>query len=251
MDTNLRNARPQLPYLVKEVQSMLITIITTLLIFNNKYILDTAPPVLKSKILSESFYQRREAYNYSMLNIIGNSQNKSKSFLLFVIRTDPLMPPKIGPVNGEEATYSPRRIALSICAEWHNPELIPIFLQFIDYYSPDPNKSNAYLASIPHVDFAAVKGLINIGKQALDPCIHELKKPENNPLRNRGTSELYKKALKRQRNLVYVIWNILGYNEAQALLYKEINILSTNDEESSNNLRCAVEYMESQEIYKK
>lgn len=199
-------------------------------------------PSLARLILSTNMQERKDAYNYAMVSVIGLNRARSKNFLLNVVHTNPLIPPRNAP-NNEEEHYAPRRIALSILAEWHDSELIPVFIANIDYVACDPNRSG--LSKAPNNEYyAAVKGLINIGKPAIQPCLKELAKNENNPevvrFRPRD-SEDYRLSIYRRENLLFVISRVAGNAEAKKILEKEIQQLITNDPEGAKNLRIAAE----------
>jgi len=198
-------------------------------------------------ILSEDYHERQRAYRYAMSNVIGIKRHEMKPFLLHVIRTDPLMPPKKGAINGEEATFSPRRVALSILAEWHEPDFIPTFIKYVDYYANDPNRS--WLSEDPpYLKYVAMKGLINIGKPSVLPCLRELTKTENNPEWMRfqaQTTEPYRRALQRYHNFIMVIRNIVGDEEAMLLLKKELEQLDKSNMEGARNLRSALDFISS------
>jgi hypothetical protein len=200
-------------------------------------------PSLARIILSTNMQERKDAYNYAMANVIGLNRVRSKNFLLNVIHTNPLFPPRNSP-NNEEEHYAPRRIALSILAEWHAPELIPVFIENIDYVVVDPNASGLSKAPIGNIPFASVKGLINIGKPAIEPCLKELAKNENNPevvrYRPRDADD-YRLSMYRRENLLFVISRVAGNAEARSLLDKEIERIGKTDPDGAKNLRNAAD----------
>lgn len=199
-------------------------------------------PNLARLILSLKVHQRQEAYRYAMANIIGKQREKNKLFLLRVVRENPLIPPK-NVSDNEEERHSPRRVALSILAEWHDPDLIAVFIENIDYVALDPNRSGLSKAPINEY-YAAAKGLINIGKPAIEPCLKELAKNENNPQMVRSlphTPDDYRLAEWRQENLVFVIKSILGKDETRNILQDEIHRLAKIDPNGAENLRKAAD----------
>lgn len=152
-----------------------------------------------------------------------------------------MIPPK-NIADNEEERYSPRRIALSILAEWHDPELITVFIENIDYVAEDPHRSGLSKTPIGNEPFAAVKGLINIGKPDIQPCLKELSRNENNPQAVRSlphTPDDYRLAEWRQENFVFVIKSILGKDEARNILRDEIHRLAKIDTNAAENLRKA------------
>ncbi len=199
-------------------------------------------PSLARSILSTNMRERKDVYNYSMVSLIGLNRARSKNFLLNVIHANPLFPSRNAP-NNEEEHYAPRRIALSILAEWHDPELIPVFIENIDYVACDPNRSG--LSKAPSNEyFAAVKGLINIGKPAIQPCLKELAKNENNPevvrFRPRDADD-YRLSIYRRENLLFVISSVVGNAEARKLLDNEIERIGKTDPDGAKNLRNAAD----------
>lgn len=202
---------------------------------------ESDPPQLGRLILSTKVQERKETYKYAMTAVIGLRRQKSRLFLLRVIQANPLIPPNSGSPHNEEDQYAPRRIALSILAEWHDPELIRIFIENIDHVAEDPNRSG--ISKAPSNEYyAAVKGLINIGKPAIHPCLKELAKKENNPEEMRflpHTPDDYRLAHCRQENLLFVISRVLGNPETRSLLAKEIQQLEGIDPKGAENLRTA------------
>jgi hypothetical protein len=233
---------------------MISFIIICLLSLQAQDLGETDPPSLKQLILSKNVREREQAYRYAMTGVIGMRRQRSKAFLLNVVRADPLMPPKNGPINGEEAQHSPRRIALSILAEWHDPTLTTIFLEFLDYDATDPNRSGFWLGPIPNETYAAVKGLINIGKPAIQPCLVELTKKENNPEVVRYSNPppgAYNRAGTRQANLLFVLRTILGDEEAKNAMEREIPSLTPTDSDRAKNLHSALNVLETSIILKR
>lgn len=199
-------------------------------------------PNLAHLILSTKVQERQDAYRYAMANMIGQKREKSKPFLLRIIHENPLITPNNGPPENEEDRYAPRRIALSILAEWHDPDLISVFIENIDYVAEDPNRSGLSNVPIGNEPFAAVKGLINIGKPAMQPCLKELAKNENNPevVRFRPrTPDDYRLSLYRRDNLLFVLKSILGNQETRSQLDKESRRLEKIDQHGAENLRAA------------
>lgn len=202
---------------------------------------------LGAYILSDDYHVRQRAYRYAICNVIGIKRQEMKPFLLHVIRTDPLMPPRKGPINGDDATFSPRRVALSILAEWHEADFIPVFIDYVDYYAIDPNGSR-WTPIPPRVTYVAMKGLINIGKPAVLPCLRELAKTENSPEWFRFQNpppEAYRRGLERHHNFIMVIRDIVGDEEAMRLLTKEIHRIEKSDPEGARNLRSALDIITS------
>ncbi|MFT3878674.1 MAG: hypothetical protein QM703_03325 [Gemmatales bacterium] len=234
----------------QEVQSMVVMVLWAMLTFHQ--LEQQHADIQRAKastfglyILSEDFHERKLAYRYAMSYVIGIKRQEMKPFLLHVIWSDPLMPPRNAPINGEEATFSPRRVALSIIAEWQNPEFIPVFLDYVDYYANDPNRT-WLTEDPPYQTFVAMKGLINIGKPAVLPCIRELTKTENNLEWMRfqaRTPEAYQSAIQRYHNFIMVIRNIVGDEEAIRLIDKEIDRVKKSDENGARNLRSAMNFV--------
>lgn len=192
---------------------------------------------------SSNWTERRFAYNYSLNSVIGIRRAKMKPYLVHVVNSG--APPQYGPIHGEEAEFSSRRVALSILAEWHDSSLIPLFLEYLVYPAPDQNRSPVTrLGREPRQDhFAAVKGLINIGQPALEPTLRELIKSE---IPTSPHSDSYKTASVgvRYKNLIYVFWCILDYDGAKEYFTKEIEKLDKTDPKSSEKLREALKYLE-------
>ena len=189
--------------------------------------------------------ERKRAYDYALNGIIGIRRQKMKPYLVHVVKRG--APPQFGPINGEEVEFSSRRVALSILAEWQDPSLVPLFLEFIVYLAPDPNRSpTAGMGREPREDlFLAVKGLINIGHPALEPTLRELIKCVI-PDEKIETLAPYKRASihHRYENLIYVIWCILDYQGAKDYFTKEIEKLDKTDSKSADKLREALKYLE-------
>lgn len=230
---------------------MLVTAIYSLLTIQQATVQKEAPTAFVKMILSEDVMKRKQAYPYANSHLIGLIRKKTKPFLLHVIQTDPLMPPRHGPINGDEANYSPKRIALSILAEWQDAELISLFLGYINYYSAGQYGITNFW--MPHERYAAVKGLILIGKPSLGPCINEIAKISIHSGMSLGgyeSIETYNAALRRRSFLVHTIWSIVGFKEAQRLLVSEAEILSAINPSAANNIAGALEYLKQSEYYR-
>lgn len=190
-------------------------------------------------IESSYWKERRLAYDYALNSIIGFKRQKMKPYLVFLARRG--SPPRYGPIIGEEFEFSSRRVALSILAEWQDPSLIPLFLEYIVYPAPDPNRpieSDAKGRQHSEDYFAAVKGLINIGQPALEPTLRELIKSD---IATQFTSA---RINHKYRNLIYVFWSILDYQGAKDYFTREIEKWEKTDPKSAEKLQEALKYLE-------
>ncbi|MFT3881172.1 MAG: hypothetical protein QM703_16100 [Gemmatales bacterium] len=197
-------------------------------------------------IESSKVFERKMTYNYALNIIIGNRRQKMKPYLVHVVKQGE--PPQYGVITNEEEEFSSRRVALSILAEWHDPSLIPLFLEFIIYPALDPNRPSTTDAKgrEPCEDyFAAVKGLINIGHSALDPTLRELIKSDIPDEKNESLAPYTRASIRhRYNNLICVIWCILGYQGAKDYFIKEIEQLKSTDPKAAEKLNQALKYLE-------
>jgi hypothetical protein len=198
------------------------------------------------RVTSATADDRRLAYGEALNGLIGIRREKMKPFLLDVIKTNPLVPPGHGRVfDSKETEFSPRRVGLSILAEWHDASLIPLFMEYIDYQAPDPYRSQEPgVVQVPSDLYAGVKGLINIGKPALRPCVDELlKSPLPNESMRKSANDDQRRIYDRYNNLVYVIYGVLG-PEAQKYLAAEAERVGKGDALAGEKLRQAAEFMD-------
>jgi hypothetical protein len=150
----------------------------------------------------------------------------------------------------EDDTYSPRRISLSILAEWGNPDLSPLFIRYIDYVAPDPQLMVANC--LPHERFAAVKGLINIGSSAIPDCLKEIAHIEKAGSANDVPANEQPKSDSKQSqfHLTYVIWSISGYRKTVSIFEREIRRIEPQDPVGAKNLKEAIDNLSSFDYYR-
>lgn len=195
-------------------------------------------------IESSNWRERKFAYEYSLNSIIGIKRAKMKPYLVHVVKRG--SPPRYAPIIGEEFEFSSRRVALSILADWQDPSLIPLFLEFIVYQAPDPKRPfETDAKGRQHYEdyFAAVKGLINIGQPALEPTLRELIKSR---IPTSPQYDTYKAAsvYVRYRNLIHVFRGILDYQGAKDYFTREIEKWDKTDPKSAEKLCEALKYLE-------
>src|SRR5438445_10879900 len=142
---------------------MIYSILLTTLFIQSPEIEYGKSSTLGRFIESNNWSERRRAYDYALNGTIGIRREKMKPYLVHIVKKG--APPRYGMITTDMDEPSSRCVALSILAEWHDPSLIPLFLEYIVYQAPDPNRSPlVHLGREPREDlFAAVKGLINIG----------------------------------------------------------------------------------------
>ncbi|MBL8821794.1 MAG: hypothetical protein JNJ77_04335 [Planctomycetia bacterium] len=197
-------------------------------------------------IESSNWKERKFAYQYSLNSVIGIKRQKMKPYLVHLVKRG--SPPRYAPIIGEEFEFSSRRVALSILAEWQDPSLIPLFLEFIVYQAPDPKRpieTDAKGRQHSEDYFAAVKGLIDIGQPALEPTLRELIKSVI-PTKFNANGDSYKTAsvYVRYKNLIYVFWCILDYQGTKDYFTREIEKLDKTNPKSADKLREALKFLE-------
>lgn len=224
---------------------MIYSILFTALFIQSPEIEYGKSSTLGRYIESNNWSERRRAYDYALNGIIGVRRQKMKPYLMHIVKKG--ASPRYGMITTDMDEPSSQCVALSILAEWHDPSLIPLFLEYIVYPSPDQNRSpEVGLGREPRADlFAAVKGLINIGQPALEPTLRELIKSEI-PDEKTKTLDPFKRAniYHRYNNLIHVIGCILGYEGAKNYFAKEIEKLDKTDSKSADKLREALKYLE-------
>lgn len=167
-----------------------------------------------------------------------------KPFLIHTIKTDPLMPPRGEPINGESADYSPKRVSLRIMAEWADKEMIPVFLEHLLIYCP----YRCLSLSMRHnpMAFPSTLGLIRIGGPSIEPCLDKL----TTLYHGVNTFNPDNKEVAIQLNLLFVIRKILGKNKAIELFENELVKLRPTNPEAAKNLQNLLRYCRENDIEK-
>lgn len=204
------------------------------------------------KLTSTDEASRREAYFYAIKNIIGFKRTTYAPYLLHIINTNYM--PQGTVLANEEAERSPRRIALSIISEWSDPDLLPVLSKYIVYYAPDQQISptTTLFSGDLHENYAAIKGMINIGKPAIAHCFGEMIKADADvaliPDDHGPPKTMEKMMRQRQLHLGYVIWMIAGKAEAIKLFEQEIEKAGATSPVAAGKLRAALTRIKAQGV---
>ena len=206
-----------------------------------------APKQIIDKLSSKNRHERKDAYYYSMQYLIGKKRNDAKSFFLKVINSKDTIKQKDGTYNKEDMIRSPRRIALSIIAEWCDPDFIPVFVNYLTYYAPDPQLvvGDGEL----YEKYAAIKGLINIGRKSIPFCIDGIVNSEKyQSIHDDLASKITDDAQAQQRELHYthVLCKILGNSETKELLGSEHDKIISKDPRGAAKLQKCIDCIQAQ-----
>lgn len=195
-------------------------------------------------ILSPRVVDRMDAIEKAKRETNPKLRAVFKPFLIHVLKTDPLMPPKGEPINGESAVFSPKSISLRILADWADKEMIPLFMEHILTYCPyrTPGLLKNHNATV----FPATLGLINIGPPSIEPCLDRLAELHHGI----RTFNKDNREVAIQLNLVFVLHKILGKQKALELLETEIVKLRATNPKGSSSLEELLHYCKENEIEK-
>ena len=212
------------------------------------------PKHISDNMHSLKITDRVQALKDARYSLVGHKRSNSIGYYLVIIATNPRMPPVNGTRYGDAAILSPKRIALRVISDWNDAKLINVFLDNIIYYSPDPLRSSATAAFYDVHDYAAVRGLINIGTSSIQPCLQELAKEYRGRLIREynyleGNEE--KMAEARMINLTHVIWSMVGFKETLRILDCEIDKIKKVNPNGAANIVKARTMFENNDYYRK